>query len=88
MWSKMEKTCVDNAQKKYSLRGFLGFTKHIALADDSGLEVDFLDGMPGVDTSARFAGPNFAVFADNNKKLLSLMKRRPHGTPPGQVSDA
>jgi XTP/dITP diphosphohydrolase len=67
------KTCADNAQKKaYEISRF---TKHIALADDSGLEVDFLDGMPGV-FSARFAGAN-CTFADNNKKLLSLMKGVP-----------
>lgn len=42
-----------------------------ALADDSGLEVNYLDGQPGV-LSARFAGPG-CTFADNNRKLLRLL---------------
>lgn len=40
-----------------------------AIADDTGLEVDFLNGAPGV-MSARFAGPGCS-FADNNRKLLA-----------------
>ena len=43
-----------------------------ALADDSGLEVDFLDGQPGV-ISSRFAGSG-CTFADNNRKLLRLLE--------------
>lgn len=67
------KTLEDNAQKKaYEIAKF---TNTIALADDSGLEVYFLDGMPGV-ISARFAGANCS-FADNNNKLLKLMKGVP-----------
>lgn len=46
-----------------------------ALADDSGLEVDLLDGAPGIH-SARFAGLN-AKDADNNALLL----RRLAGVP-------
>ena len=46
-----------------------------ALADDSGLEVDALDGAPGV-RSARFAGDH-ATYTENNKKILRLMKEVP-----------
>ena len=42
------------------------------VADDSGLEVDALDGAPGV-FSARYAGPN-CTYADNNRKLLEALK--------------
>lgn len=42
------------------------------IADDTGLEVDALEGRPGVKTS-RFAGPN-ATYADNVAKMLEVMK--------------
>ena len=52
-------------------------TREWALADDSGLEIDALDGAPGV-YSARFAGPG-CTFADNNAKVLRLMEHVPEG---------
>jgi len=48
----------------------------VALADDSGLEVDALGGRPGV-YSARYAGPG-ATDADNN----ALLARELEGIPP------
>jgi XTP/dITP diphosphohydrolase len=47
----------------------------LTLADDTGLEVDALNGAPGV-RSARFAGDD-ASYHDNNKKLLKLLEGVP-----------
>lgn len=47
----------------------------ITIADDSGLEVDALEGAPGV-YSARFAGEN-CTFEDNNRKLLKELEGVP-----------
>ncbi|MFA5858712.1 MAG: XTP/dITP diphosphatase [Elusimicrobiota bacterium] len=44
----------------------------ISLADDTGLEVELLNGAPGV-YSSRFAGSN-ATYEDNVRKLLDVMK--------------
>jgi len=46
-----------------------------ALADDSGLEVDALNGAPGV-RSSRYAGDN-VTYADNNRKLLAELEGVP-----------
>ena len=50
-------------------------TQLLALADDTGLEVDYLKGQPGV-YSSRFAGED-ATYDDNCRKLLSLMEGVP-----------
>ena len=47
-----------------------------SLADDTGLEVDALDGRPGV-YSARFAGEN-VTYQQNVDKLLHLLKSWPN----------
>ena len=67
-------TFAENAAKK--ARVVAGATGEVALADDSGLEVDFLDGAPGV-YSARFAGEEKDDRA-NNEKLMRLLE----GVPP------
>jgi len=60
----------DNAYKKASFTAkVLGYP---AMADDSGLCVQALDGAPGV-YSARYAGEN-ATDADNVQKLLNALK--------------
>jgi XTP/dITP diphosphohydrolase len=46
-----------------------------AIADDSGIEVDGLQGRPGI-YSARFAGEG-ATDADNNSRLLAELKGKP-----------
>jgi len=51
------------------------YTGMIAVADDSGLVVDALNGAPGV-YSARYAGEN-ASDSDNINKLLSELKKHP-----------
>jgi XTP/dITP diphosphohydrolase len=56
-------------------RGIADFTGHPALADDSGLEVDYLNGAPGV-YSSRFAGPG-CTYDDNNRKLISELEGVP-----------
>jgi XTP/dITP diphosphohydrolase len=69
-------TFTDNACKK--ARYYATHTGYIAIADDSGLEVDALQGQPGV-CSARYAGEK-ANDEMNNDKLLKAL----HDTPAGQ----
>ena len=62
-----------NALKK-ARESFL-WTQIPSIADDTGLEVHYLDGAPGV-RSSRFAGED-ASYGDNCEKLLELMKGIP-----------
>lgn len=68
-------TFEENAIKKAQV--ISDFLNLPALADDSGLEVDGLEGRPGV-WSARFAGPQ-ASDADNIQKLLESLQDVPAG---------
>ena len=63
-------TFEENALKK--ARALAEFTRDLAIADDSGLSVDALNGSPGV-LSARYSGPG-ATDLENNMKLLDVMK--------------
>ncbi|MBB5320843.1 RdgB/HAM1 family non-canonical purine NTP pyrophosphatase [Marinobacter oulmenensis] len=66
-------TFVENALLK--ARNAARHTGLPALADDSGLAVDALDGQPGV-RSARYAGPD-ATDADNVQALLEALEGLP-----------
>lgn len=66
-------TLLDNARLK--ARAAADHTGLPAIADDTGLEVDALDGAPGVRT-ARFAGPT-ATYADNVRHLLAALRGVP-----------
>lgn len=63
---------IGNARLK--ARAVCAATGTPALADDTGLEVDALDGAPGVET-ASFAGPGCSD-ADNRARLLSDLAER------------
>lgn len=65
----------ENARKK--ARALAAWSGSMALADDSGLEVDALEGRPGV-LSARYAGEG-AADEDNVRKLLEEMRGIPAG---------
>lgn len=67
-----EPTLEGNALLK--ARAVAGGTGLVAIADDTGLEVDALGGGPGVHT-ARFAGPD-ATYHDNVVKLLRVLDGR------------
>lgn len=67
-------TFEENSYKKaYEIMKLCG---QVTIADDSGLEVDCLDGAPGI-YSARFAGVDGDDEA-NNRKLISLIKDVPY----------
>jgi XTP/dITP diphosphohydrolase len=66
-------TFEENASKKASEAA--KFFRKWAIADDSGLEVDYLNGKPGI-YSARYTGENCS-YEDNNKKLLAELKNVP-----------
>ena len=64
------KTYAENAVKKASV--IAAYTSHLTLADDAGLEVDALDGAPGIH-SKRWAGEN-ATDATRIAKLLAALE--------------
>jgi XTP/dITP diphosphohydrolase len=61
------------ANARLKARALCEATGRAAVADDTGLEVDALDGAPGV-YSARFAGEG-ATYADNVAKMLAELDR-------------
>ncbi len=67
-------TLEENALKKARDRAYK--TNLLSLADDTGLEVEYLDGKPGI-YSARFAHKD-ATYEENNDKLLELLEDVPY----------
>lgn len=68
------KTYKENATKK--ALAFSKATDLLTLADDSGLEVDVINGQPGL-YSARFANNTNATDADRRAYLLEKLKHHP-----------
>ncbi len=66
-------TLEENALLK--ARALAEFSGELCIADDTGLEVDALDGRPGV-YAARYAGPD-ATYADNCDKLVAELQGVP-----------
>ncbi len=66
-------TLYENALKKASM--LYEFTGLPTISDDTGLEVDALNGRPGI-YSARYAGEN-ASYDDNVKKMINEMQSVP-----------
>lgn len=62
-------TCEENAIKK--AQGIAQYTGYVTIADDTGLDVQALNGQPGV-FAARYAGED-ATYDDNCQKLLREM---------------
>lgn len=74
-----ETTLEGNARRKARL--ICAATGHLAIADDSGLEVDYLRGEPGVYSARYSAGPGrLATDAGNMARVLQKLK----GVPPEQ----
>ena len=67
------KTFWENALKKADITARI--TGEVSIADDSGLEVEYLNGRPGV-FSARYAGPE-ASDEENNLRLLQELQGVP-----------
>ena len=65
-------TFIENASLKAT--GYAGQAHVLTLADDSGLEIDALEGAPGV-WSARFLSPD-ASYEVRNQSLLEKLSRR------------
>ena len=74
------KTYEENAIRKAA--ALAEYTGHLTLADDSGLEVDALDGAPGIH-SARYAGEN-ASDQDRIAKLLETLHNVPNNQRSGR----
>jgi XTP/dITP diphosphohydrolase len=68
-------TYAENAEKK--ALAFAHASSLISLADDSGLEVDALNGAPGLYSNRYLSKPN-ATDADRRVYLLNNLKGKPH----------
>ena len=74
------KTLLENAVKKAKSYGTMA--NLLCMADDTGLEVEALNGEPGV-YSARYAGEHCS-YQDNNAKLLKALAQIQNGKKPNR----